>query len=146
MDALLRLISDPGFTTFFATYGLATVIVLYIVIIRDPRRFNGLTRNYKELEKKYADMYDEYRSLGNSYEKLRQNLEMKYKEEYDNLCQSYSELKEAYDRLEHDLKPETRKLSPEQASKIAKIGPSSNLFCVALLGQRPSAIQRRSNQ
>jgi hypothetical protein len=128
MDALLKLISDPGFTAFFATYGLATVIVLYIVIIRDPRRFNSLTRNYKDLDRKYADMYDEYRSLGNSYERLRQNLEMKYKEEYDNLCQNYSELREAYDRLEHDLKPETRQLSLEQASRIADVGLDRDLY------------------
>jgi hypothetical protein len=128
MDALLKLLADPGFTAFFATYGLATVLSLYIVIVRDPRRFNGLTRNYKELEKRYSDMYDEYRNLSNSYEQLRQNLEMKYKEEYDNLCQNYSELKEAYDRLEHDLKPETRQLSPDQASKIADVGLDRDLY------------------
>lgn len=128
MENLLKLISNPGFTSFLATYGLATVIVLYIILIRDPHRYGKITRHYDLLNERYTNLYEEYRELSNSYRMLREKLEQQYQQEYDKLCQSYEDLKGAYDRLEHDLKPETRRLSGEQASKLAELGLDRDLY------------------
>ncbi len=128
MNSLIDLISNSDFTQFLATYGLATVIVIYVIFIRDPHRYNAITRTYDQLNSKYAELCDEYQKLSNSYGILRETLEKQYKQEYDKLCENYNELREAYDRLENDLKPETRMLSEEQASKLADLGLDRDLY------------------
>ena len=47
MDSFIRLIESEGFIAFIATYGLATIIVIFIIFFRDPKRFNrwGLSSN-----------------------------------------------------------------------------------------------------
>lgn len=142
VDSFLELINSPGFVSFLATYGLATLIVIYIIFFRDPRRHHQTICDYRDLKRTYEQLNENFLHLSHAYTELRKSLEEKYKEEFDHLSQSYEELKEAYEKLEHDLKPETRSLSEEQAASLAEVGLDRDLYklyyyiCQKLDGKR----------
>jgi hypothetical protein len=121
MDALIRLLEHPAFISFIATYGLATVIVIYIIFFRDPRRYEKLTKRYEILLKDHHNLIEDFN-------KLEEALRKQYKDEFDNLCESYKKLREAYDKLQHDMQPETRPLSNTQAIEIAELGLDRDLY------------------
>ena len=128
MDGFIRLIGNEAFIAFIATYGLATVIVIFIIFIRDPRR-------YKSLEKNNERLGESYHEISLAYEQMREDIGKIYKAEYDKLDASYKELNNAflklekdYQQLETDIHPETRRISVEQARHLAFIGLDRDLY------------------
>ena len=67
MDGFIRLIGNEAFIAFIATYGLATVIVIFIIFIRDPRR-------YKSLEKNNERLGESYHEISLAYEQMREDI------------------------------------------------------------------------
>ena len=64
----IDIIGDPRFIDFLSTFGLAVVLVLYFVFVRDPKqakfwqgRYDKLTDNYENLSKNYIRLEEDLR-------------------------------------------------------------------------------------
>lgn len=64
----INIIGDPRFINFLSTFGLAVVLVLYFVFVRDPKqakfwqgRYDKLTDNYESLSKNYIRLEEDLR-------------------------------------------------------------------------------------
>ena len=99
MDVFINPLGNEGFIAFIATYGLATVIVIFIIFFRDPKRFNNLLDQYKQLDDRYNDLYVIFRKL-----------------------------QEDYRQLESDIHPQTRRISVDQVRHLVFIGLDRDLY------------------
>lgn len=63
MEAFLRLISNPSFIDIISTFGLAVVIVVYFIFIRDPKHIKFWQSKYDGLSKSYDQLSDHYQKL-----------------------------------------------------------------------------------
>lgn len=64
----MSIIGDPRFITFLSTFGLAVLLVLYFVFVRDPKqakfwqeRYDKLADNYDNLSKNYIRLEEDLR-------------------------------------------------------------------------------------
>ena len=64
---LIDIIGDPRFVNFLSTFGLAVVLVLYFVFVRDPKQAGYWQERYKKL-------IDNYDILSETYTRLREDL------------------------------------------------------------------------
>jgi len=99
----VNIIGDPRFINFLSTFGLAVVLVLYFVFVRDPKQ----AKFQQERDEKQTQFW---------------------KGRYDNLLKNYELLSKNYIRLEEDLRPESRMCSKEQAIRLAELGLDRDLY------------------
>ena len=135
MEGFIKLIENEAFIALIATYGLATLIVIFIIFFRDPRRFNVLLNQYKQLENDYKLLAKSYNNLDAIYRDMRKDIEKTYKLEYDQLDARYKalnttflNLEKDYQQLEADIHPETRRISVAQARHLTFIGLDRDLY------------------
>ena len=103
MDQFLQLIGNSQFIQFLSTFGLAVLLVLWFVFVRDPKR-----------EKFFRTQYEQ--------------VLVDYRKRYEQLSNNYKQLSKSCTKLAEDLQPDTRKMSPEQANALACIGLDRDLY------------------
>ncbi len=116
MGALLSYLNNPGFIQFISTFGLATFLVLYLILIRDPKTWKQLDNNYKDLNKRFQEVQTGSESYG--------TLEDKYRE----LAESYKKLQETYNQLNEAIRPEIVKMTVIQSKKLNDTAIDRDLF------------------
>lgn len=108
MNTTIAIINNPAFTSFISTFGLATLLVLYFIFIRDPKR-----------DKMWGARYD--------------NLIDEDINRYDHLLEAYNELSQNYQRLEEDLRPHRQAITIVQAEKLCDIALDRDLYKLYVL-------------
>jgi hypothetical protein len=132
MEYFIGLIGNSAVIQFLSTFGLATLLVLYFVLIRDPKiqkrrdeRDREQAKHWEERDKKWVELLQE---------------------KYDQLVKDYGELATSYFKLEQSLDPQKREMSSSQAQKLCNIALDRDLyklkhyFCQMIDGDREPII------
>ncbi len=113
---IIDIINNQGFIQFISTFGLAVFLVLYLILIRDPKTWKQLDNNYKNLNDRFKEVSREYEA----YKTLS--------EKYMELSDSYKILQETYSLLNESIRPETVKMTVLQAKKLNDTAIDRDLF------------------
>ncbi|WP_392475942.1 DUF4047 domain-containing protein [Nostoc sp. C110] len=139
LQTFIDFLGNQAFINFISTFGLAVLLVIYFVLIRDPSREKETKKRednrdsywqkkYDELSKNYGDLNTNYHDLEQTLNKFWTKQYEKLENEFDGLNKIYQELENNYQKLENDLRPETRKITPPQSNKLSQIGLDRDLY------------------
>jgi hypothetical protein len=146
MQTFIDLISSQGFITFISTFGLAVLMVLYFIFVRDPRRerywqskydeavtdrksqHEQLVAKYEESASLLGEVQTELRELQTAANKIWTQQCNAIREENQGLIAQIRELTQTYKEFENDLKPGTRIISDDQAVALADLGLDRDLY------------------